>query len=73
MLQKVLCVIKKYDLNPQKFNRVRFEMYREDKNRTEIIPSNNFKTIYKRLGIKTNIADEKDIFEYFRIKSPDKK
>ncbi len=24
-----------------------------------------FKTIYKRLGIKTNISDEKEIFQLF--------
>ena len=29
------------------------------------IASNVFKTIYKRLGIKTNINDEKEIFALF--------
>ncbi|CDW85963.1 UNKNOWN [Stylonychia lemnae] len=61
-LQKVLNIIKKYQVNPQKFNRVRFEMFREDKQMTNEIQSNTFKMIYKRLGIKTNINDEKDIF-----------
>lgn len=38
-------------------------MFREDKNQTNEINYNIFKTIYKRLGIKTNINDEKDIFK----------
>lgn len=62
MMQRVLNIIKKYELDPQKFNRVRFEMQREDREGLMEIPSSTFKTIYKRLGIKTNISDEKEIF-----------
>eukprot|EP00347_Sterkiella_histriomuscorum_P022961 403336481 len=67
IFQKVLNIIKKYEVDPQKFNRVRFEMFREDKQETNEIPSNVFKTIYKRLGIKTNINDEKDIFQLLQL------
>jgi hypothetical protein len=42
-------------------------MFREDKSLTNEILSNTFKTIYKRLGIKTNISDEKDIFSFLMI------
>ena len=37
-------------------------MFREDRGNTNEVSSNVFKTIYKRLGIKTNINDEKEIF-----------
>lgn len=39
-------------------NRVRFEMFREDRAKTNEVSSNVFKTIYKRLGLKTNVKDE---------------
>lgn len=55
LIQMVLKVIRKYDIDPQKFNRVRFEMQREDKDAIYEVSSIAFKTIYKRLGIKTNI------------------
>ena len=42
-------------------------MFREDKNYTNEIQSNVFKSIYKRLGIKTNIGDEKDLMTYLQI------
>lgn len=42
-------------------------MFREDKDETNEVPSNVFKTIYKRLGIKTNINDEKDIFTLLQL------
>lgn len=44
-------------------------MFREDRDETYEMPSANFKTIYKRLGIKTNIADEKDFFQFLSIGS----
>lgn len=40
-------------------------MFREDRNESNEISIAIFKTIYKRLGIKTNIADEKDMFAFF--------
>ena len=67
LFSKVLQVIKKYELDPQKFNRVRFEMQREDKERKDELPSNTFKNIYKRLGVKTNLNDEKVIFQFYSI------
>ena len=71
MLSRVLNIIKKYELNPQKFNRVRFEMFREDSEESYELNSITFKLIYKRLGIKTNIMDEKDLFNYLSIGSSD--
>lgn len=69
MLSRVLNIIKKYELNPQKMNRLRFELQREDKEYTQLIVSNVFKSIYKRLGIKTNMSDEKDIFAYLVLET----
>ena len=65
LLQRVLNIIRKYDIDPQRFNRVRFEMQREDREGSQGVASHTFKTIYKRLGIKTNISDEKEIFQLF--------
>lgn len=59
-------IIRKYEIDPQKFNRVRFEMQREDKERNEELASNVFKNIYKRLGIKTNLNDEKILYQYYQ-------
>ena len=42
-------------------------MFREDRLRTNEIAASTFKTIYKRLGIKTNINDEKEIFSLLQI------
>lgn len=37
-------------------------MFREDRGQTNEVSSILFKTIFKRIGIKTNINDEKEIF-----------
>lgn len=42
-------------------------MQREDKERKDELPSNTFKNIYKRLGVKTNLNDEKLIFQFYSI------
>lgn len=42
-------------------------MFRDDRSQTNEVPSNTFKTIYKRLGIKTNISDEKEIFNFLML------
>ena len=42
-------------------------MFREDRQRINEINALDFKTIYKRLGIKTSIEDEKDLFSYLKI------
>ena len=42
-------------------------MQREDKERKDELPSNTFKNIYKRLGVKTNLNDEKLMFQFYSI------
>lgn len=39
-------------------------MFREDAEESYELNSATFKLIYKRLGIKTNIMDEKDLFTF---------
>lgn len=44
-------------------------MFREDRQQSMEIPYTVFKTVYKRLGIKTNINDEKELFNYWSMGS----
>ena len=48
-------------------------MFREDRAMQNELPSNVFKHIYKRLGIKTNINDEKDLFSYLALNASNPK
>ena len=46
-------------------------MQREDKLYTDFVISSAFKPIYKRLGVKTNIEDEKIIFNFLQMGAQD--
>lgn len=65
LMQRMLAIVKRYNITVQKLNRLRFESLREDRKGTGTIPAHFFKSMQKRFNIGLASNDQRDLVEYF--------
>ena len=70
MLKSVLQLLKKYKVSPQVVNGVRYEMFRYDTARNNLIYGKQFKEIYRQFNIRMTVEDQKYVYEYLRLNAP---
>ncbi len=68
LLTRVLAIIQRYDLDPQKLNGLRYECLRNV--RGHIIPALQFMTIYKQYGLYMTLENQRDFFDYMQLGAP---
>lgn len=66
-MKTVIAKIKKYHLNPQILNTLRFSAQRFDTTRSENIPGKNFKDLYRHINVRMSRVDEKIFFDYLML------
>lgn len=65
LLQRMLSIVRRYDITVQKLNRLRFEAQREDRKGTGVVTAHFFKQMQKRFGFNLTSVDQRDMVAYF--------
>lgn len=61
----MLSILKRYEVTIHKLNRLRFEVLREDRKCSGVVPAHFLKTLLKRLGLTVSSNDQRDLYTYF--------
>lgn len=72
-MKSVIAKIKKYHLNPQILNTLRFSAQRYDTSRSDSVPGKNFKDLYRHINIRMTRPDEKVFFDFLMLHGPSTK
>jgi hypothetical protein len=65
LFNRMMSIIKRYEVSIQKLNRLRFESHRDDRYMTGLVTKDFFKQMTKRFGMSLSSADQRDMFAYF--------
>ena len=70
MMRKLVERFKKYHVNPQILNTLRFSAQRFDVSRSDQIAGKNFKDLYRHINVRMSHADEQLFFNYLMLNGP---
>ena len=69
-MRSLIQKIKKYHLNPQIFNTLRFSCQRFDTAKTDLIYGKSFKDLYRHINVRMSRIDEEVLFDFLMLNGP---
>ena len=70
LFKQVLKMIENQHLDPQQINRLRFSTQKLDSNRSELMPSKNFKEMLRYLNLRIVHKDLNILYDYMKMNGP---
>lgn len=70
LFKSVLKMIEKQHLDPQVINRLRYSTQKLDSNRSDLMPSKNFKEMLRYLNLRIVHKDLNVLYEFMKLNGP---